>query len=272
MTKQTYQLVQPDALRLKTLSHAVRGIRPAPLASAIGKIFGLSKRKVVSTRHGVFCLNPISDLGYSLMFSDDYEPGMAAVLQRYLSPGGVFIDLGANEGYFSVLASRLVGPRGSVIAVEPQSRLENVIQTNLSLNECSNVRLIQAAVSSISGPVQIQLSPDINTGSSSLFRSTKYPLKVESVPSVTIAELLSRTGVDRCDLIKVDVEGAEYETFMGAEQVLRAGILRNIALEIHNTILETRGLSGLKLHKWILSCGYKLNDELGHWVYTVAGS
>src|SRR5262249_10930989 len=86
--------------------------------------------------------------------------------------------------------------------------------------------------------------------------------------SFTIAELLNRTEVERCDLIKVDVEGAEYDIFMGAEQVLKAGVLRNIALEIHNSILQTRGLSGLRLHEWILSCGYKLNDELGHWVYT----
>jgi FkbM family methyltransferase len=255
-------------LLLKTLYHTVRRIRPAPLASAIGNISGLSKRKVVRTRHGAFFLNPVSDFGYCLMFSDDYEPGMTAVLQRYLSPGGVFIDLGANEGYFSVLASRLVGPSGNVIAVEPQSRLENIIQTNSSLNECSNVRLIQAVVSSITGTIKIQLSPDINTGGTSLFRSTKYPLKTETVPSFTIAEFLSRTEVERCDLIKVDVEGAEYDIFMGAEQVLKAGVLRNIALEIHNSILETRGLSGLRLHEWILSCGYKLNDELGHWVYT----
>src|SRR5262249_44632111 len=151
--------------------------------------------------------------------------------------------------YFSVLASRLVGPSGNVIAVEPQSRLQNVIQTNLSLNECSNVRLVQAVVSSITGTVQIQLNPDINSGGTSLFRSTKYPLKTEAVPSFTITEFLNRTAVERCDLIKVDVEGAEYDIFMGAEQVLKAGVLRNIALEIHNSILEARCLSSLRLHE-----------------------
>jgi FkbM family methyltransferase len=106
------------------------------------------------------------------------------------------------------------------------------------------VSLVQAVVSSTNGIAEIQLSLDVNTGSTSLFRTTKYPLKSESVPSFTMAEFLNRIEVGRCDLIKVDVEGAEYDIFMAAEQILKAGILRNIALEIHNSLLETRGLSG----------------------------
>jgi hypothetical protein len=89
---------------LKTLCDIVRRIRPAPLGSAVANFSGLSKRKSVQTPHGTFFLNPVSNFGYSLMFND-YEPAMRAVLQKYLSPGGVFIDLGANEAYFSVLAS-----------------------------------------------------------------------------------------------------------------------------------------------------------------------
>jgi FkbM family methyltransferase len=71
---------------------------------------------------------------------------MGAVLRRYLRPGAVFIDMGANEGYFSVLASGVVGPSGAVIAVEPQSRLQGVIQTNLDANACLNVRLVRCVV------------------------------------------------------------------------------------------------------------------------------
>jgi FkbM family methyltransferase len=262
-----------DALNvpLKALCHIVQRIRPAPLGSAIADLSGLSKRRMVRTSHGTFFLNPASNFGYSLIFKD-YEPSMRAALQKYLSPGAVFIDLGANEAYFSVLASRLVGPNGTVITVEPQSRLQSVIQTNLSLNECSNVTLLQAVVSSTTGTANIHLTPDVNSGGTSLFRTTKYPLKTETVPSFSMSDFLSRTHVTRCDLIKVDVEGAEYDILMAAEQVLKAGILRNIALEIHNSILETKGLSGSRLHDWMLSCGYKLNNDLGPWIYTATGA
>ena len=199
---------------------------------------------------------------------EDYEPSMRAVLGKYLEPGGVFIDMGANEGYFTVLASGLVGPQGKVIAVEPQSRLQSVIETNLRLNQCHNVRVVQAVVSSASDPVEIQLAPEMNTGGTSLFTHTKYRLKKELVQSLTIAEFFAKSEVDHCDLMKVDVEGAEYDIFIGAEQILKAGVIRNIALEIHNAILEARGLSGDRLHQWILSCGYKWNNEFGNWVYT----
>jgi FkbM family methyltransferase len=255
----------------KGIVNLVRRIRPAPLASAIANLSGLSRRQPVRTAHGSFLVNAVSNLGYQLMFGD-YEPSMRAVLQRYLKPGDVFIDLGANEGYFSVLASGLVGPGGTVIAVEPQSRLQSVIRANLTLNHCSNVRVLQAVVSSTTDPVEIELASEMNTGGSSLFSRTKYPLKRELVPSFTIAAFLEQTGVERCDLMKVDVEGAEYDVFIGAGEILKSGLLRNIALEIHGDILERRGLSGAELHEWILSCGYQLNDELGNWVYTSSRS
>jgi len=253
----------------KQLTELVRRIRPAPLAVAIANVAGLSKRKTVRTKEGSFFINPVSDLGYHLTFGE-YEPSMRAVLQKYLPSGGVFIDLGANEGYFSVLASGIAGPSGKVIAVEPQSRLQSVIQANLNLNQCKNVRLIRAVVSAASGTATLELASEMNTGGSSLFKNTAYSVKTESVQSLTLAELLDLTGVGACDLMKVDVEGAEYDIFMGSESILLTGRIKNIALEIHNTILEKRHLSGDDLHQLILRCGYQLNDQLGNWVYSHA--
>jgi FkbM family methyltransferase len=246
----------------------IRRLRPAPLAAFIGSICGLSKRRTLRTEHGTFSVNPVSRLGLQLTSGHPYEPKMVEVLRKYLEPGSVFIDLGANEAYFSVIASQIVGPRGTVIAVEPQSRLQSVIQENLSLNGCYNVRVVRAVVSSQTGTILLQLNSDLNNGGSSLFRSTRYPVPTEEVRSFTLPEFLSRTGVERCDLMKVDIEGAEYDVFMTATDILRSGAIRNIALEIHNSILEDRGLSGNVLHRAILDCGYRFHDDLGHWVYS----
>jgi len=242
-------------------------LRPAPLAALISSICGLSKRRTLRTEQGSFLVNPVSNLGRQLA-GGRYEPKMVDVLRKYLQPGSVFIDLGANEGYFSVIASQIVGPRGTVIAVEPQSRLQSVILANLALNTCYNVRMVRAVVSSQTGTVRLQLTPELNNGGSSLFRTTSYPVPTEEVQSFTLAELLSRTGIERCDLMKVDIEGAEHEVFMTAKGILKSGAIRNIALEIHNPILEDRGLSGNELHQEILNCGYRLHDDLGHWVYS----
>lgn len=241
-------------------------LRPAPLASLVATVLRLNKRRFVRTEHGTFYINPASDFG-SAICTGGHDAKTRNVLSCYLPPGGVFIDLGAHEGYFTVLGSKLVGPRGTVIAVEPQSRLHQVIQTNLEANECFNVRLIRCALSGETGKTRIWLAPETNIGSSSLFRQTRYPLPTEAVPTFSLADLIERIGADRCDLMKVDIESSEYEVFMAAGAVLKSGIIRNIAIEIHNSMLQSRGLSGDRLHHHILEHGYRLNTELGAWVY-----
>jgi len=130
------------------LVDSIRRIRPAPLASALAHITGLNKREFLQTEHGTFFVAPMSQFGFQLRHGE-YEAATTAVLRRCLTPGAVFIDLGANEGYFTVLASKLVGPQGIVIAIEPQSRLQSVITANLEANNCRNVRVVKAVVSSL---------------------------------------------------------------------------------------------------------------------------
>jgi len=242
-------------------------VRPAALGSLLAAAFRLNKRRLVRGRYATFFIDPVSNFGAAIL-KGEYEPQMREVLCRYLSPGGLFIDLGANEGYLSVLASQLVGPRGTVIAIEPQSRLQHVICTNLQANDCFNVRLVRCVVSDTTGKAQLSLAPTVNTGSSSLFRPTKYSLPTEEVPSLRLSDLIDRLGVERCDLMKVDIEGAEYDVFLSATEVLRKGIFRHIALEIHTTILERRRLSADHLHRHMIDCGYELNTELGHSLYS----
>ena len=125
-------------------------------------------------------------------------------------------------------------------------------------------------VSAASGTATLELASEMNTGGSSLFKNTAYSVKTESVQSLTLNELLDLAGVGACDLMKVDVEGAEYDIFMGSESILRTGRIKNIALEIHNTILEKRHPVRRRSQPDDSDCGYKLNDQLGNWVYSHA--
>ena len=69
--------------------------------------------------------------------------------------------------------------------------------------------------------MRLHLTRGANTGGSSLFLLTKYALPTEEVQSFTLADFLANSGIGRCDLLKVDIEGAEYDVFMNAENVLR---------------------------------------------------
>jgi FkbM family methyltransferase len=254
-----------------TLASLLLRVRPAPVASLVARLCGLNKRRLVRTGHGVFFVNPVSNMRAGIL-AGDYEPHMRAVLERYLFPGAVFIDLGANEGYFSVLAAKLVGPKGAVIAVEPQSRLQAVIQANFEANACYNARLIRCVVAGQTEKTRLSLAPEVNSGGSSLFPHTKYAQPMEEVRSYRLGDFLDRAGIEGCDLMKVDIEGAEFDVFMQAGDVLRTGILKHVSLEIHGSILASRGLSGDTLHQHMLRNGYEVNTELGNWVYSFHGS
>jgi FkbM family methyltransferase len=224
----------------------------------------------MDTAQGRFLVSPVSHLGYQLAHGQ-YESGMTAVLEQYLRPGSVFIDLGANEGYFTVIGSRLVGRKGTVIAVEPQSRVQPAIRANLTLNECHNVRVIQALISSRTEKVRLYLTPGLSTGGSGIYRNTQYPLPTETAQGFSFADFMDSTGLDTCDLMKVDIEGAEYDVFMNAGDILKRGLIRNIALEIHEPCLARRGLSGSRLHECLLDCGYKMNEAHENRVYNFVG-
>ena len=249
-----------------TLTRLVRSLRPAPVGSAIAHLLRLTRRRPVETAEGTFSLSPCSLLGTALL-TGGYEPAMVQVLHKHLFPGATFIDLGAQEGYFTVIASKLVGSAGCVIAVEPQSRLQAVIQENLYLNACCNVRVLRTLITGTSGDFPLSLTTELDTGSSSIWNPGALPKRTEVVRGLSLGDFVSRAGLGKCDLMKVDIEGAEHEVFMNAGEVLRQGILRKIVMEIHNPVLERRGLSGQELHRFILDCGYSLDNSLGPWTY-----
>jgi FkbM family methyltransferase len=182
-----------------------------------------------------------------------------------LSEGKIFVDLGANEGYFSILASKLVGKSGNVIAVEPQSRLIPILQKNIHINACDNVRIIRGLVSSRTGSKPIHLAPLTNTGSSSIYRPTKYALPVEIVPSFTLDGIFKLANLKRCDLLKIDVEGAEGEIINGARNNLRSMNIKMIVVEFHKEALAKAKWSQEDINEQIVRSGYRA-DPCGDFV------
>jgi len=250
-----------------TLVDLVQRLRPAPVQSFLLSVLGANRRRIMASDELQFYIDPSSNLGRSLI-QGTHETKLTELLRQYLQPGWFFLDLGANEGYFSVFASKLVGSTGRVLAVEPQSRLGPVILKNLTLNQCMNCTLIQCVVGGHSGEAAINISPAINTGSTSVFQVQKYPVKQEVVPCYTLDDLLSRTGIPRIDFAKIDIEGAEYEVLSGAKNLLATGRIARMALEYHPKQLTMQGQSAEAVHQIITSCGYiKERDDPPFYVY-----
>ncbi len=242
-------------------------VRPAPLADALKRLLG-PPRMPMDTHLGRFSIDPISLLGIALTGEEGYEPEMCSTLQQFLEPGKIFVDLGANEGYFTVIGARLCAPGGRVVAIEPQKRLLAVIDENVKLNNSQCVRVVNAAISDHAGTATFHLTASTNSGGSSLQNPCKYGLPTQEVATLTLGELLDREGLQYVDFMKVDIEGFEYEALLGSPEVFREHRIRSMALDLHPSLIEARGKSCDDILRMLEECGYQITKPFGHWVWT----
>lgn len=154
------------------------------------------------------------------------EPEVGHLMVKVVRPGDVVIDGGANVGFFTVLLSKLVGPDGLVLAVEPSERNRIKLARNLDLNGCTNVTLRPEALSHDNEPVRFYEKPD--NGEDGCFGDGEHRM----VPAVTLDELTDDRSIR---LIKLDIEGYEPNALRGAEHAL-IWIAPFIVCETNSTI------------------------------------
>lgn len=140
-----------------------------------------------------------------------YEPAFEN-LEKLISPGSVTIDCGANAGIYTLAAAALSGPSGLVIAVEPQSYAIRAIHRSAFASGLTNIIAVSAAVSDGDGEAELDVS---NTAveASIVWRAAKPSLL--RVPAVTLDSLVRDHNLTRVDLIKLDIEGAEFLALLG---------------------------------------------------------
>jgi FkbM family methyltransferase len=252
-----------------TLGRWLMRVRPAPLAAALKHLLGL-RRLEWRTAEGTFWIDPGSYLGATLARTGTYEPATLAVLQGVVRPGEAFVDIGANEGFFTVAASRLVGPGGRVIAIEPQGRLQEVLRRNLDLNGCGNVEVLAVAITDVPGEAELHLTPDMNNSASGLAQPTRYRLATQTVPCVTLAEVFASRGLAEA-VVKMDIESWEYEAITGSPELFRTGRVRVLILELHEGLMARRGRDPAKIAALLADCGYQPRADYFGTVWTRHG-
>lgn len=146
--------------------------------------------------------------------SGTYEPHLTAVFERYCRPGMTVVDVGANLGYFSLLASKLVGPAGTVIALEPNSENCRLLLSSLRLNGISNVALLPVAAGEAPGWAYYATHVGSNGG---LVDDDELLSRFGTVvPTFRLDDLVDR----KVDFLKMDVEGAEGRVVQGASRII----------------------------------------------------
>lgn len=242
-------------------------VRPSQLVSAIKAMCGIRRRTVDISIGGrlAFWVDPVSVFGQHLINSWVYEPAMTQFVTTFLRPGEIFVDVGASEGYFSVLGARC-GAR--VYAVEPQSRMQQILRANFRLNDLlSTVDMCQVLLTDRQGEARIRLRPMTNPGASSLFRVGKIGWRSELLPTTTLDHLVHEKGISRISLMKVDCEGSEHAVIRGASETLRRKLIDFIALEYHPTIGPNAACECENTHCLLKKYGYDLTKVKGLTIY-----
>lgn len=156
-------------------------------------------------------------VGRSLQVYGEFSVAEADLFRQLVRRGSVVVEVGANIGAHTVLLSRLVGVEGAVHAFEPQRIVFQTLCANLALNQCVNVFTHQAGVGAATGSIT---APPVDPASVNNFGgiSLQTAGPGEVVPLVTLDSL----GLRRCDFLKADVEGMEFDVLLGGEALIRS--------------------------------------------------
>jgi len=153
-----------------------------------------------------------------LVVTGEYEPLETKILKYFAADGGLVVDIGANVGYYAVELGKILGEKGKLIACEPIPESFEQLEGNVQLNSIQHkVSCYQIAISNFHGSLTLY-KPEISGSSASSARNlhpTESSIELE-VPVTTLDTLLNSLNIQNCELIKVDVEGAELMVIQGA--------------------------------------------------------
>jgi FkbM family methyltransferase len=176
-----------------------------------------------------------------------WEPNLTEWIRQRLRAGDTFIDVGANIGYYSLLASALVGTSGSVVAIEALPQIFGILKRNLQVNSASNVRAVNVAAWDRNDVVQVFTQPDNPPGTTTLIPAwaEKWNLSARcEVPAAPLSTVLSWDEMQAARLIKIDVEGAEWHVLSGMSSMICAARKDlEIIVEVAPRMLEAEGIT-----------------------------
>ncbi len=190
-----------------------------------------------------------------------YEADTCAVIQGALPRDGVFLDVGANVGLMTVQAASAWCPQGRVIAIEGSPKVSRWLGHNVSVNGLANVQIVQRAVTAKSGDeVLFYDVPDEKLGMSALVN--RFHTEGVAVRTITLDDAVAQAGLDRVDVIKIDVEGHELAAFQGAARLLAQEKPPLIIFEF-NDWAENQPENGTRpgdAQRFLLQQGYRLQS------------
>ena len=217
----------------------------------VAKSLGIDNKVYKKRLHNNFymLLNPTEHIQQQLFWYGCYEKELGDLVKKMLRPDDVFIDIGANIGYFSLLAAT-ISPTIKVISFEPVKDLFKKMDKNFSINDSKNIIAINAAVGEINEHRHLYLSAIDNLGMSSFQQPENYSGKREKVEVIVVDDWFKTSGLTKIDLIKLDIEGSELAALKGMRTVLEKQ-MPVLIVEINPEALLLFGLKPLDICNYL---------------------
>ncbi len=206
-----------------------------PILHFIWRIVGTKDSQLVDVQGFKMYTNPKEPLmSLCLQGRGCWEPTETEIFKGLLKPGMTVVDIGANIGYYSLIASKLVGDLGKVYAFEPSTDVYETLQRNVAVNESHNIIPICKAITDKVGFINLYLSS--SPSNNSITGKGKYI----SVPCTTIDHEFEGQKID---IIKMDIEGAEALALAGMQRVIKDNLGLVLLTEVYPIGLKATGFS-----------------------------
>ena len=214
-----------------------------------------------------YFLDPSDLVPATILKTGEWQPEIWDSITPSLTDGGVFYDVGAHIGYFSMKAALRVGRAGRVVAFEPNPEILNLLRDNVTANGFNNVMVEPIACTEREENLTLFAAPSVNTGASSLSRDNAAILqdqapKPYSVRGRPIDDVTEELKLTRVDAIKIDVEGAEGLVLRGAINTLKR-FHPKVVLEVVPRQLASFQTTPEDLISLFHSAGYNFSRPLG---------
>jgi FkbM family methyltransferase len=202
------------------------------------------------------------NLQRTLYFTGTYEPELLRFLRAELRRGDLFADVGAHVGVHSLSAAarlRELGG-GTVIAFEPAADSAAALRSAAAANRL-RVTVVELALGAAPGRAGLFADPRYDLADAGVRSLHGSGTLVQSVPVVAFDDWAGQAGLDRLDLVKLDVEGGELEALRGMRGSLRRWRPRTLVVEAKEPVMARAGVAGGDLRRLLRDCGYRPSGQ-----------
>ncbi len=196
-------------------------------------------------------------IGHSVQLAMNgiYEPLETNYVKNEIKNGFNVLDIGANIGYYTLIFSKLVGPRGKVFAFEPEQKIYNILKKNVKINNYENVIIENLALSNKFGKTSLYIS---EAGGSTIFPLDDDNREKREISKTSLDKYFENLQHIPISFIKMDAEGSEFAILQGMELLLKNNKKLKMLIEFNPKLIKQSGANPRDLLVFLIKQNFKI--------------